>query len=130
VQRVAVQHGGRPIKWLGDGVMCYFPDPADGVLASLEMVEGIRGARLPPAHVGLDAGPVISQEGDFYGQTVNLAARIGAYARPGEVLVSAAVVKASQDARLAFHPVGPIELKGITGLVELSIAQRSGQPGG
>jgi class 3 adenylate cyclase len=38
------------------------------------MVEGIAGAGLPPAHVGLHSGPIVIQEGDYYGQTVNLAA--------------------------------------------------------
>jgi adenylate cyclase len=91
VQRASVQHGGRAVKWLGDGVMFYFPDPGPGVVAALDMVEGVAGADLPPAHVGLHAGPIIYQEGDYYGQTVNIASRIAEYARPGEVLVSQAV---------------------------------------
>src|SRR3954451_2848921 len=41
VQRSSVQHGGKPIKWLGDGVMFYFPDPAAGVRAALEMVDEV-----------------------------------------------------------------------------------------
>ena len=72
VQRSSVQHGGKPIKWLGDGVMFYFADPGPGVRAALEMVDGLAAAGLPPAHVGLHAGPVLFQEGDYYGQTVNL----------------------------------------------------------
>ena len=97
VQRSSVQHGGKPIKWLGDGVMFYFRDPGPGVRAALEMVDGLAAAGLPPAHVGLHAGPVLFQEGDYFGQTVNLTARIADYARPGEVLVSQAVADASQD---------------------------------
>jgi class 3 adenylate cyclase len=124
VQRIAVEHGGRPVKWLGDGVMCHFPDPTGGVIASLEMVEILPRSGLPPAHVGLHAGPVIRQEGDFYGQTVNLAARIGEYARPGEVLVSEAVVAAASDERLGYRSVGQVGLKGVSGVVELYVAQR------
>ena len=70
VQRTATQHGGRPVEWLGDGVMIHFPDPGRGVAAALEVVDGVVEAGLPPAHVGLHAGPVIFQEGDYYGQTV------------------------------------------------------------
>ena len=81
VQRSSVQHGGKPIKWLGDGVMFYFGDPGPGVRAALEMVDGLAAAGLPPAHVGLHAGPVLFQEGDYFGQTVNLTARIADYAR-------------------------------------------------
>ena len=62
----------------------------DRVVAALEMVAGVAEAGLPPAHVGLHAGPVIFQEGDYYGQTVNVASRIAEYARPGEVLVAEA----------------------------------------
>lgn len=65
VERTSVRHGGRPIKWLGDGVMLYFKDPGPGVVAALEMVAGVVEAGLPPAHVGLHAGPVIYQEGDY-----------------------------------------------------------------
>jgi class 3 adenylate cyclase len=124
VQRTSVRHGGRPVKWLGDGVMCFFPDPAGGVLAAIEMVEGVAAAGLPPAHVGLHAGPVLFQEGDFYGQTVNVASRIGEYARPGEVLVSQALVDASGDAVVAFRAIGPVEFKGSSGPIELYAASR------
>ena len=95
VERTSVKHGGRPVKWLGDGVMFFFKDPGPGVVAALEMVAGVAEAGLPPAHVGLHAGPVVFQEGDYYGQTVNVAARIAEYARPGEVLVSQEVVDAA-----------------------------------
>ncbi len=95
VERTSVKHGGRPVKWLGDGVMFFFKDPGPGVVAALEMVAGVAEAGLPPAHVGLHAGPVVYQEGDYYGQTVNLASRIADYARPGEVLVSQEVVDAA-----------------------------------
>ena len=118
VQRISVQHGGRPVKWLGDGVMFFFPDPGAGVFAAIEMVVAIPAAGLPPAHVGLHAGPVVIQEGDYYGQTVNMAARIGDYARPGEVLVSRSVVDTSDASLLAFEEIGSVELKGV-GVVEL-----------
>jgi adenylate cyclase len=132
VQRASVQHGGRPIKWLGDGVMFYFPDPGPGVVAALDMVDGVADAGLPPAHVGLHAGPVIFQEGDYYGQTVNIASRIAEYARPGEVLVSQAVVDAwtaragSADPAAAFAEIGPVELKGVSGTMALYAARRGG----
>jgi adenylate cyclase len=127
VQRASVSHGGRPVKWLGDGVMFYFPDPGPGVVAALDMVEGVAGAGLPPAHVGLHAGPIIFQEGDYYGQTVNIASRIAEYARPGEVLVSQAVVDtiaAGSGSGAAFAGIGPVELKGVAGAMDLFAARR------
>ena len=87
------------------------------------MVDGVAEAGLPPAHVGLHAGPVIFQEGDYYGQTVNLASRIADYAQAGEVMVSQVVVDAAAgtaDAR--YRDVGPIELKGVAGAMNLYAA--------
>jgi adenylate cyclase len=125
VKRSSMEHGGRPVKWLGDGVMFHFPDPGPGVLAALEMVDGVAGAGLPPAHVGLDSGAVVMQEGDFYGQTVNKAARIADYARPGEVLVTQAIVDASTVPGLRFSAIGDVELKGVSGAVALHSARRA-----
>ena len=125
VQRISVKYGGRPVKWLGDGVMFYFPNPGPGVVAALEMVAGVKEAGLPPAHVGLHSGPVIFQEGDYYGQTVNIASRIAEYARPGEVLVSQEVVDASDEPDVAFREIGPVELKGVSGATRLHAAHRA-----
>ena len=124
VQRTSSQYAGRAVKWLGDGVMFYFASPGPGVVAALDMMEGAAEAGLPPAHVGLHAGPVLFQEGDYFGQTVNVAARIADYARPGEVLVSQAVVEASEGAGAAFTEIGPVELKGVTGATQLHVARR------
>ena len=126
VQRTSVKYGGRAVKWLGDGVMLHFPNPGQGVVAALEMVVGMAEAGLPPAHVGLHAGPVIFQEGDYYGQTVNVASRIADYARAGEVIVSQEVVDASAGAAVAFREVGPVELKGVSGTMRLHAASRPG----
>jgi adenylate cyclase len=126
VQRTSVAHGGRPVKWLGDGVMLHFPNPGEGVVAALDMIDGVAAAGLPPAHVGLHAGPVIFQEGDYYGQTVNLAARIADYAQAGDVSVSQAVVDASAGAAVAFRRIGPVDLKGVTGPTILFAATRPG----
>jgi adenylate cyclase len=122
VRRAALEHGGTPVKWLGDGVLCYFPAPPAAVLAALAMAEVVVGQGLPPAHVGIHAGPVVVQDGDYFGRTVNLAARIAEYARPGEVLVSQAVVEAAQGGPVAFTEIGPVELKGVPGTLRLSTA--------
>jgi len=124
VQRSSVQHGGKAVKWLGDGVMFWFRDPGPGVVSALDMAEGVVSAGLPPAHVGLHAGPVVMQGGDYYGQTVNIASRIAEYARPGEVLVSQAVVEACEGSTVSFTDLGPVDLKGVGGQVHLHAARR------
>ena len=62
------------MKWLGDGVMVHFHEPAGAVLWRLEPVAQLPEVGLPPAHVGVAAGPVVVQGGDYFGRTVNLAA--------------------------------------------------------
>jgi class 3 adenylate cyclase len=123
-RRSSLEHGGQPVKWLGDGVMFHFPDPGAGVVAGLEMVARIAEHALPPARVGIDAGPVVFQEGDYFGRTVNVAARIGEYARPGEVLVTKQVMDATDGTSVTFTDVGPVELKGVSGPVHLHMAHR------
>jgi adenylate cyclase len=125
VRRSAQAHDGMPVKWLGDGVMFYFRAPAAAVLAALAMAEVVVSHGLPPAHVGIHAGPVIFQEGDYFGRTVNLAARIADYARPGEVVVSQEVVDAADKAPVAFTEIGPVELKGVPGTLRLYTAHRA-----
>jgi adenylate cyclase len=125
VRRSAREYGGKPVKWLGDGVMCYFEDPANGVLAALDMVEAVATQALPPAHVGIHAGPVVFQEGDYFGRTVNIAARIAEYARPGEVLVTGEVMDASERTPLTFTEIGPVALPGVSGPLRLHAAHRA-----
>jgi len=68
---------------------------------------------------------VIFQEGDYYGRTVNIAARIAEYARPGEVLVSQEVVDASEGTTVTFSGIGAVELKGVSGTLRLHSAHRA-----
>ena len=132
VEPPARGHGGRPVKRLGDGVMLYFREPAGAVLAALEMVAGAGRHGLPPAHVGIHAGPVVFQEGDYFGRTVNLAARISEYARPGEVVVSQEVVDAAGRGPLSFQDLGLVELKGVRGPLRLYLVRpaEGGRGGG
>jgi adenylate cyclase len=125
VQQSSHGHGGRPVKWLGDGVMVHFREPPAAVIFALEMLELIPGADLPPAHVGIDAGPVIFQDGDYFGRTVNMAARIAAYASAGQVLVSDEVLRVTTDPGVQFVDIGSVELKGVSRPVRLHEARRN-----
>jgi adenylate cyclase len=113
VATAAAQHRGRAVKWVGDGVMFHFPDAGPAVRSALEMVERTPAVGLPPAHVGIDAGPVVSQDGDFFGRTVNVAARVSDRAGPGQILVTDRVVEAASSDGFRFRELGPAELKGL-----------------
>jgi adenylate cyclase len=113
VTDISRSRGGRPIRWLGDGGMFHFREPWTAVVAGLDMVERAPAADLPPAHVGIHTGPVVSQDGDVYGRTVNLAARIASYAQAGQIVVSEETARRSDRPELRLEPLGPIELKGV-----------------
>jgi adenylate cyclase len=113
VNDISRRRGGRPVRWLGDGGMFHFREPGAAVTAGLDMVERAPAGGLPPAHVGIHTGAVIAQDGDVYGRTVNLAARISSYAQAGQVVVSEETAARSADAGVAFEALGPVELKGV-----------------
>jgi adenylate cyclase len=124
-RRSSRQHAGVPVKWLGDGVMVHFRDPAGAVLSALRMVEELPQAGLPPAHVGVAAGPVVVQGGDYFGRTVNLAARIAGHAGAGRVLVSERVVDRAPPQGVTFVELGQVRLEGIALPVRLLEARRA-----
>jgi adenylate cyclase len=125
VQDAATTHGGRPVKWLGDGVMFHFDDPGGAIRSGIELVEQTEQATSMPARIGINAGTVIVQEGDYFGRTVNVAARIADYARPHEVLVSDEAKRNAGDADVDFELVGDVPLKGVSKAVRLHRAVRS-----
>lgn len=124
VEDTSRRRGGRPIRWLGDGGMFHFKEPGPAVLAGLDMVEAAPTAGLPPMHIGIHAGPVIFQDGDVYGRTVNLASRIASHATAGQVMASEDTVRRCELTRVRFEPVGAVALKGVAGPTELYQAFR------
>jgi adenylate cyclase len=124
VNQAAQPHGGHPVKWLGDGVMFYFPEPEAAVLAGLDLVEETPATVDVRARVGVNAGGVIFRDGDYFGKTVNVASRIADYARPGEVLVSDEVRARWSGDGVRFEPIGPVALKGLRDELTLYAASR------
>ena len=124
VDEAARAHGGRPVKWLGDGVMFHFTDPRRAIVGGLELVEQTESAVSVPARMGINAGAVVAQEGDYFGRTVNVAARIADYARPHEVLVSEEARRSADAADVRFELIGDVPLKGVANAVRLHRATR------
>ena len=113
------------MKWLGDGVMVHYRTSAGAMRSALELVEQLPEAGLPPAHVGVAAGPVVVQGGDYFGRTVNLAARIAACAGVGQVLASPDVAASDPPAGVRFVELGALELKGVARPVRLLEVRRT-----
>ena len=71
-------------------------DPAAAVRLGLEIVETLDDVEgFPPVRVGIYTGPAVARAGDWYGTTVNVAARLCAAAAGGEVLVGEATAEAA-----------------------------------
>jgi adenylate cyclase len=104
----------RLVKTLGDGVMLVSADTNALVRAVLELIDATvaEGEEFPDLRAGVAAGPALSRGGDWYGHTVNLAARITGVARAGSVV-------ATRDTRVAagdefdWSFIGERHMKGI-----------------
>ena len=79
--------------------------PATACGSALALANGLDG--LPPVRVGVNTGSAVERDGDFFGSTVNLAARLGQAARGGEVLLTDATREAARRARAKLEPRGP-----------------------
>jgi adenylate cyclase len=118
---VTLPDEARVVKTIGDEVMVVGADPAalvDWAVGFQELSAGLR----PLPRIGVHAGEALYRDGDYYGRAVNLAARVGARAAGGEVLVTDAVVAAA-GAHLAFEPIGEVRLKGFSEATELFLAR-------
>jgi adenylate cyclase len=120
-----IRAGGRVVKLLGDGAMLHFPNANDAVRGSLELLDRIPAAGLPPAHAGVNAGPVVFRDGDYYGRTVNVAARVADHASAGELLVTEEAVPVPAADDLEFEPVADASLKGLSGTLKLYRVRRT-----
>jgi adenylate cyclase len=107
--------------------MFHFSDPSSAILSGLDLIEETEHAISVPARIGINAGAVIAQEGDYFGRTVNVAARIADYARPHEVLVSEAAKESADVEEVDFELIGDVPLKGVSRSVRLHRAVRAEQ---
>src|SRR5438552_7403493 len=89
------EHCGRIVKTTGDGLLVEFASVVDAVRCAVEMQRAMteRNADVPTERriefrIGINLGDVILDEGDIYGDGVNIAARLEALAAPGEICVS------------------------------------------
>jgi class 3 adenylate cyclase len=117
---IAGQFQGRVVKTVGDEVMCVFPAPDAMVLAACAMQNrAVAGkGRCLSLRIGLNFGPVIEDaDGDVFGNTVNLAARMAALARPGQILTGEdAVHTLKSDDYPAVRLLDVAKLKGFSDL--------------
>jgi class 3 adenylate cyclase len=89
---------GQHVKTIGDAVMVRVPDPGDAIQLGLRITHDlIRGHEAPAVRVGLNYGTAVERGGDYFGTTINIAARVSALASGGEVLVTGATAALAPD---------------------------------
>jgi adenylate cyclase len=115
---VASERGerGRIVKQLGDGAMLAYDDPVDAVAAGARLIAALRSTDLPGVHASVHHGVAIAREGDYFGSSVNLAARLLALGGRDELVGTDPVVEASANL-FSWEPIGEHEIRGMGGPV-------------
>ena len=109
-----------PIKWIGDEAMFGFPDPATALQVLGRLLPACRSEpRIPLTRTGLNHGPVLRRSNDLFGSTVNIAARIAAFASPGQLLATQAVAQIAMASGIVAREMGNVALRSIADHVPL-----------
>jgi adenylate cyclase len=91
VGELLVEHCAEQVKAIGDGLMLRCDEPEAAIRLGLRLVDALGDEPgVPPVRVGIHTGPAVANDGDWYGRTVNVAARLCAVAPGGAVMVSEA----------------------------------------
>jgi adenylate cyclase len=115
------EHRGRIVKTTGDGLLIEFGSVVDALRCATDWQRGMveRNVALPDAtrikfRIGINVGDVVVEDGDIFGDGVNVAARLEGLAEPGGICVSARVQEdAAGRLDLAFEDMGEQTLKNI-----------------
>jgi adenylate cyclase len=119
----------RIVERTGDAFLLVSASPRELVLTAVRLREAIeREPLFPDIRMGLDAGAVIEGEGGYFGSPLNVAARLAAYARPGQVLCTERITADGPPAGVEYRPLGPVRLRNVTAplvLLEVMTASRA-----
>jgi len=114
VRRALVRYRGEEVKRTGDGFLATFDGPARAIHCAASLAEALRGLGME-VRAGLHTGECEVMGEDLGGLAVHIAARVMAYARPGDVLLSSTVKDLVVGSGIAFEDRGEHELKGVPG---------------
>jgi class 3 adenylate cyclase/TolB-like protein len=114
-------HRGRIVKGTGDGLLAEFPSAVDAVECAAEIQRAMPGREVDvPSdrnitfRIGINVGDIVAEDGDIYGDGVNVGARIESLADPGGVFISgSAFSQVKNKVNLGFEDLGPHEVKNI-----------------
>ncbi len=109
---------GYVVKALGDGYMLSFPAPGEAVKACLRVIERMHDESALGVHASVHQGVALYRDGDYFGRTVNLAARLLTLAGNDELVASEAVVAAT-GGEFGWKSDGAHQLRGVGEPVEV-----------
>jgi TolB-like protein len=120
IDPLIASHGGRVFKWLGDGCLAEFPSAVEALHCAVAIAAETRRINLDPPPLtyrfGLHVGDVVDEGGDLMGDGVNVAARLQAAAKPGEILLSDEIRRQVEKlAKVPLEPAGDLILKNLPG---------------
>ena len=129
VDALLARYDAEQVKSIGDALMIRCPDAAQAIALGLQIVEQVGGQHgFPIIRVGMHTGPATERDGDWFGATVNLAARISGQAGGDEVLLSETTRQAAGTLDgIALHERGRHTLKNVQEPVLLFEAAREGR---
>jgi class 3 adenylate cyclase len=118
LSQAVTDNDGTVIKTIGDEVLATFPAVETAVLAAASIVQAVGqafpgGSTKVEVSVGLHFGQVLVEEGDVFGDTVNIASRLVKLANPGQVLTSQATVEQlPEELQTKTRAIGSFPVKG------------------
>jgi adenylate cyclase len=120
---------GEYVKTIGDALMLRIPAPGDAVLLALRIANDLLSAHAAPTvRVGLHHGPAVERKGDYFGASVNLAARVSALASGGEVLLTGQTAALAPDLEgVLYESRGRQTLRNVAEPLEIFAALRVGE---
>jgi adenylate cyclase len=120
---------GEYVKTIGDALMLRIPAPGDAVLLALRIANDLLSAHgAPSVRVGLHHGPAVERKGDYFGASVNLAARVSALASGGEVLLTGQTAALAPDLEgVLYESRGRQTLRNVAEPLEIFAALRVGE---
>jgi len=132
------EHRGRIVKLMGDGALVEFASAADAVRCAVavqkglaEREAGLAGGAALTLRIGINLGDIIVEDGDIYGDGVNLAARLEGLAEPGGICLSANVhEQVRHKLNLAYQDLGEKTVKNIAEPIRVYRVVPEAAPGG
>ena len=125
VRTALADHSGHEIKHTGDGIMASFSTASSGLGSAIDIQRAVAAhvEQHPDSplgvYIGLNAGEPIAEEGDLFGTSINLAARICDHAEPGQIVASNVVRELAAGKDFLFSDLGETELRGFEDPIKL-----------